>query len=188
MSDDYLWDRSGEPDFEIAQLERTLGQLRHQPKALMLPVARTRHAFFPALAAAAVVLIVLSGGLWLSLRHSIDEETNSPRLLLARPVPYLLAEMTEPASTGSRIITNAATAGPTAPQAPRNGTPRPVLKERQAASAIVARRGQYRRDQQVMQEGERATEQLMLALRFASSKLNLVQKKVQVNKESGPTS
>jgi len=91
-------------------------------------------------------------------------------------------------SPDSRLITNAATVGPTAPQASRRATPRPVIKERQPASAIVARRGQYRRDQQVMQEGERATEQLMLALRFASSKLNLVQKKVQVNKESGPAS
>ncbi len=188
MSDDYLWDRSGEPDPEIEQLERTLGQLRHQPKALVLPVARTRRAFFPALAAAAVVLIVLSGGLWLSLRRSINEETSSPRLLLARPVPYLLAGITQPTPPGSRSISNAAAVGPTASQASRSGTPRPVIKERQAASAIVARRGQYRRDQQVMQEGERATEQLMLALRFASSKLNLVQKKVQVNKERGPAS
>ncbi|MBA3768588.1 MAG: hypothetical protein H0W99_16740, partial [Acidobacteria bacterium] len=163
MSDDYLWDRSGEPDPEIARLERTLGQLRHQPEPLVLPVARPRHAFFPALAAAAVVLIVLSGGLWLSLRRSINEETNSPRLLLARPVPYLLAGMTQPAPSSSRIISNAATVGPTASQASRSGTPRPVIKERQAAAAsIVARQGPVRRDQQVMQEGERATEQLML--------------------------
>jgi len=194
MSDDYLWDRSGEPDPEIAQLERTLGQLRHQPKALVLPVARTRHAFFPALAAAAVVLMVLAGGLWLSLQRSINEETNSPRLLLARPVPYLLAGMREPAPPVAQSIKESnpgqrvALVSPS--QATRKGMPRHLIEERQEASSVpgVARRAPNSRDQRVMKEGEQATEQLMLALRFASSKINLVQKKVQVNKGGGPAS
>lgn len=191
MSDDYLWDRSGEPDPEIARLERTLGQLRHQPKALVLPLARPRRSFFPALAAAAVVLLVLASGLWLSLRRSIDDETNSPRLLIARPVPYLLAGMKEPRITASPTLT----ASPTVEQAAllsssqpiRQGTPRRVVKERQGIFS-AAGRVPRNRDQQLLREGEMATEKLMLALRFASSKLNLVQKKVQVNKENGPTS
>ena len=30
MRDDYLWDKSGEPDPEVAKLERTLGALGHR--------------------------------------------------------------------------------------------------------------------------------------------------------------
>jgi hypothetical protein len=194
MSDDYLWDRSGEPDPEIARLERTLGKLRHKPAPLVLPVARPRRSFFPALAAAAVVLLVLASGLWLSLQHSINEETNSPRLLIARPVPYLLAGMKEPVLTQSPAIkesnpTEQVALGSSS-QAARKAMPRRVVEERQALSfpTVARRRVPQDKDQQVMREGERATEQLMLALRFASSKLNLVQKKVQVNKGGGPAS
>ena len=34
MNDDYLWDKTGEPDPEIQQLENILGELRYQPRAL----------------------------------------------------------------------------------------------------------------------------------------------------------
>src|SRR6185503_8401287 len=37
MSDDYLWDKSGEPDPEIAKLERTLGALGHKGDPFVLP-------------------------------------------------------------------------------------------------------------------------------------------------------
>jgi hypothetical protein len=194
MSDDYLWDRSGEPDPEIAKLERTLGQLRHKPAPLVLPVARPRRSFFPALAAAAVVLLVLASGLWLSLQRSINEETNSPRLSIARPVPYLLAGIKQPVLPGSLILKDSNTAGHVAlvipSQAARRAMPRRVVEERQALSLpnVARRRVPLDKDQRVLREGEMATEQLMLALRFASSKLNLVQKKVQVNKGVGPAS
>ncbi len=46
MNDDYLWDRTGEPDPEIQQLEQALGTLRHQPQRFEIPaslmVARKR--------------------------------------------------------------------------------------------------------------------------------------------------
>src|SRR5262245_59795226 len=37
MSDDYLWDKSGEPDPEIEKLERTLRPLGHDDRPLALP-------------------------------------------------------------------------------------------------------------------------------------------------------
>src|SRR5262245_31184645 len=37
MPDDYLWDRSGEPDPEIEKLERTLAPLGHGGDPLVLP-------------------------------------------------------------------------------------------------------------------------------------------------------
>jgi hypothetical protein len=62
MSNDYLWDCSGEPDPEIERLEKTLGALRYRreytPPDLELRIARRR--WWPgAIAAAAVVVIAV---------------------------------------------------------------------------------------------------------------------------------
>jgi hypothetical protein len=57
MSGNYLWDRSGPPDPEIARLERVLGRLRYRG-AVQRPAPR--YAF--ALAAAAAVLIAVMVG------------------------------------------------------------------------------------------------------------------------------
>ncbi|APR80125.1 Hypothetical protein A7982_05472 [Minicystis rosea] len=39
MADDYLWDRSGEPDPDIARLERSLSTLRHRDRAYDVPTS-----------------------------------------------------------------------------------------------------------------------------------------------------
>ena len=68
MNEDYLWDKSGEPDPQIQELEEILAPLRYQPKPLEIPVTPKRN-YFPLLAIAATVLIaLLAGGLWLRLR------------------------------------------------------------------------------------------------------------------------
>lgn len=194
MSDDYLWDRSGEPDPEIVKLEQALGRLRHQPKAEALPqLAPVRRPFFPALAAAAVILLVLAGGLWLALRRSINEENNSPRLVIARPVPDLLSLTKPPAFLNN---SNAPVSQPDQPTATinpaqnimRKGTPRRLSAGTQIVPVIAQRVRSRRSEAETMREGEEATEKVMMALRFASSKLNLVQKKIQVNKDGGPAS
>lgn len=62
-NDDYLWDRSGEPDPEIQKLETALGRLRHNRPAPKFPeVTPTRPRvwrlpLFQAACAAAVVLV-----------------------------------------------------------------------------------------------------------------------------------
>ncbi len=62
MNEEYLWDRSGDPDAETARLERLLGQLKH-PGA---PLRTRRPAWRPSrrgawmLAAAAVVLAAVT--------------------------------------------------------------------------------------------------------------------------------
>lgn len=64
MSDDYLWDGSGEPDPEIQTLENALGKLRHNCPAPVLPeITTVRHRLwrsqvFPSLAVAAGILAV----------------------------------------------------------------------------------------------------------------------------------
>lgn len=84
MSDDYLWDGSGEPDPEVQRLELLLSRLRHNRPAPEFPApAREARrswlrafwawlAWRPALAtfaAAAAVLVLIAGG-WLVLQRS----------------------------------------------------------------------------------------------------------------------
>src|ERR1700683_1831349 len=67
-SDDYLWDRSGEPDPELQRLEGLLGKFRHDsPTPLFPEVVRERRwpffawrmRLFPALARAAVAVTAI---------------------------------------------------------------------------------------------------------------------------------
>jgi len=70
MNDDYLWDKTGEPDPEIQQLEEILGTLRYQPKPLVLP---RRRNYFPLLAiAASILLAIVAGGIWLRTRSRTE--------------------------------------------------------------------------------------------------------------------
>ncbi len=190
MRDDYLWDRSGKPDPEIERLERTLGRVRHQPKPLELPAARTqRRRVFPGLAAAAAIaLALLSAGTWLALRR--PSQSSGQRLIAAGASTDSLLRLHRTAQSFDTTIReeNAGShvsAGST--QASGMNGPRRAISERRT-QAMLARRARQRRDERLMREGELATEKLMLALHYASSKLNLVQRRIQVNKEHGPAS
>ncbi len=72
MSGDYLWDRSGPPDINVARLERVLGTLRQQepPPPLRAPLRPTASgrplSFFLALAATAALVVALVGLSWQS--------------------------------------------------------------------------------------------------------------------------
>jgi hypothetical protein len=75
MNEDYLWDKSGEPDPQIQQLEEILGRLRYQPKPLKIPTGLSpvrKRNFFPLLAAIAATLLIaaLSAAVWLQSRKS----------------------------------------------------------------------------------------------------------------------
>ena len=68
MSDDYLWDGSGEPDPEVERLERLLAPLRRGRPAPELPERSARRAFGglpPALAAAASLALAVTAA-WLA--------------------------------------------------------------------------------------------------------------------------
>lgn len=83
MRDDYLWDRSGEPDPEIARLEKALAPLAHDGRAPELPAAPVpvrRPRFEPrVLLAAACLLAVAAVALWTSQNPS-----NGPAWQVAR--------------------------------------------------------------------------------------------------------
>jgi hypothetical protein len=69
MSDEYLWDRSGEPDPEIERLEELLSPFRYQDRRK--PPVR-KYGWWMAAAAAAVVAI----GVWLAVPRTAAQKTS----------------------------------------------------------------------------------------------------------------
>ena len=165
MNDDYLWDKTGEPDPQIQQLEEILGTFRYQPKALEIPEdlpVPGRRSYFPLLAiAAGLLLAIFAGGLWLSTRSR--GEAPAHEVKLTPPVP--VKEVTpSPAST-------------TEPKTPE-------LKPAPREEAVAVHRHRPKVSTPVLSKREReealmAKEQVMLALRLTTEKLSLVHKKTQ---------
>jgi negative regulator of sigma E activity len=156
MNEDYLWDKSGEPDPEIQRLEEILGPLRYQPKRFAIPtnLATRRRRYFPLLAIAATVLLaVLAAGIWFRVRVSHNSQpqqanvTPTPAIEEKTPLREVIAEDSTPASPAIRN------------NKPRNRST--ALKQREREEALAAK------------------EQLLFALRLASEKLNLAQRKTQ---------
>lgn len=92
MNDDYLWDKSGDPDPQIQQLEEILGTLRYQPKPLKLTqtlaTSRPRRNYLPLFAiAAAVVIASLTAGLWLQRQTRDDMISPIAIAAPAHPAP-----------------------------------------------------------------------------------------------------
>jgi hypothetical protein len=84
MKDDYLWDRTGEPDGEIADLEKRLSVFKYRElslKAKVNPGSRPvnprsvnpRSANWTAIAAAVVGASILALGLWLALNRGVRQ-------------------------------------------------------------------------------------------------------------------
>lgn len=113
MNDDYLWDKSGEPDPQIQQLEEILGTLRYQPKPLNLPHRRNYLAWLAI--AASIAIALLAAGLWLGLRN---QEASIPTVAITQPEPPIIG----PALS-------------VAVDAPKKRTPRLVKYDRQEALA-----------------------------------------------------
>ena len=160
MNDDYLWDKSGPPDPEIKQLEEILGTLRYQPKPLEIPhdvPAPRRRNYFPLLAAIAAALLValLAGAVWLRVRSR--EEVPQQARSTPAPAPSV-EEKTIPAPE------------PEKKAAPPERNVVVHYKRRNKPSGLT---------KQEREEALAAKQQLMIALRLASEKLNQVQKKTQ---------
>ncbi|HJP93024.1 MAG TPA: hypothetical protein VJ875_13790 [Pyrinomonadaceae bacterium] len=163
MNEDYLWDKSGEPDPEIQQLEEILRPLRYRPKPLALPAnlaVHQRRRYFPMLAIAATVLLALvAAGLWFRLHAG--NKSQSQQANVTNPQPALEQKKT----SRDAIVKNAIPAPAANPIAGnnkhRNRAAFAILKQREREEALAAK------------------EQLMFALRLASEKLNLAQRKTQ---------
>jgi hypothetical protein len=163
MNDDYLWDKSGPADPEIKQLEDILGTLRYQPKPFEIPrdvPAPRRRNYFPLLAAVAATLLValLAGSVWLRVR-SRDEAPQQAKAPSAPPVHApSVDEKAIPAPEPENSL------------APRERNVAVNYKRRSRSSGLTKRE---------REEALAAKQQLMIALRLASEKLNLAQKKIQ---------
>jgi hypothetical protein len=180
MKDDYLWDRSGQPDPDIQQLEDILGELRYQPRPLEIPsgVQSNRNRYLAI--AAAVAMVVLGLGLWLGIQRQSptnvtadkpqEAKKESPKVAAASPIDE------------KKLSTLSAHNNPPA-EVEVNKDVQPRRNR-----AVNSRRGRRITTPQMtaeeIAEAREAKEHLMLALRLASSKLNYAQKKTQ---GSGPT-
>lgn len=158
MNEDYLWDKSGEPDPEIQQLEEILGTLRYQPKPFEaprdVPIPR-RRSYFPLLAIAATLLVaLLAGGIWLRVRTGHEPQPQYVQVPAPRVEEKPIVQQPEksPAALKQSLAVN---------RVPRKRSSAPVLSRRERQEALAAK------------------QQLMLALRVASEKLNLVHKRTQ---------
>lgn len=190
MKNDYLWDRSGEPDPEIQELEEVLGTLRYQPQPLELPPEirpeRQRKYFSPWAIAAAIALMILAAGLWARFHRSQRPGQSE----LAGGLPPVTGEKNTPpvgkasptSGPGTERIVSAVEKGAPGggspirkrkPALPGNSYARNVNTRREAAEPTVGLTEQER------EEAIAAKEQLMLALRLASAKLNFAQRKTQ---------
>ena len=160
MNDDYLWDKSGPPDPEIKQLEDILGTLRYQPKPFEIPrdvPAPRRRNYFPLLAAVAATLLValLAGAIWLRVRSRQDVPQQAQNAPEVRP------------SVEEKIIP---VPEPEKKVAPPEHKVAVHYKRRNRSSGLT---------KQEREEALAAKQQLMIALRLASEKLNLAHKKTQ---------
>lgn len=201
---DYLWDGTGEVDAEVERLEKLLGGLRHQPRALELPPAarveqKPRLLFNrPALAAAAVALMLLAGAVFVASRAGRVAQ----RLAGAppRPAPQEMIKTEEtPSAATDREPPDARVAekGKDERKPERQGAAlAPVItKRRGGAATYTASRNTRRKNAPahaardmtppdgvlavVRQRQQEAKEQLIYALRLTGAKLNEVQAKVR---------
>ena len=155
MNDDYLWDKSGEPDPQVKELEDILAPLRYKPAPLEIPnefpLERKRN-YVPLLAIAATLLIaLLAGGVWLRLRT----EKSAPREEQAKFVP------------------TPAPSGPSVPSVPPASS---VVKNTNPVKKPV-RRYKPTLTKHDREEALMAKEQVMLALRLTSEKIKLAQRR-----------
>ena len=160
MKDDYLWDKSGQPDPEIQELEEILGTLRYQPKPLELPKelpTSRRWNYVPLLAIAASLLLALvAGGIWLRVRSQRAPQPQQARVV-PTPSPREEEKPPQPISPQPRAPEKAIAVN----RPPRHKPVLKALSTQEREEALVAK------------------EQLMMALRLTSEKLSLVHRKTQ---------
>ncbi len=178
MKDNYLWDRSGEPDPEVQELEEILGRLRYQPQPLEIPphIHVDRRVLTPAMAIAAMLaLCAVLLGLWfgfhrrqttpaLEARHDsqIDQPVNAPPPQ-PQPVP-------DKQSSQAAVVQS----------------PKPEVNQKRSVvprNLLAARnqRGPHTkiRAPELTPQEQAQKEQVLVALRLVSAKLNVAQRKTQ---------
>lgn len=173
MNDNYLWDRSGEPDAELQRLEEILGSLRYQPRPLPIPAdiqVRHRQSFFPALAiAAAIAMFAVLLGLWFHFNRRVA----APQLEAARNAQTEQKPNEAPPQV-------APGKGSASLKSPRNNRKADRSSNRDLVDAKRTPFMSKDMSQPELTPEELAEkEQVLIALRLVSAKLNLAQRKTQ---------
>lgn len=189
MNDDYLWDRTGEPDPEIQKFETILGELRYQPRPLEIPAdagVGRKQGFFrdfgPRLAIAATIAMLVVGlGVWFAAQRLRNKESNV--LVLAPKTNAVTPDVTPAvAPTANANQDTGADSKEPSDQKRIEGQRRPRANREILARNPNRLRNTADKNQQLTaeeREGEAAKNQLMMALRLASTKLSFAQKKTQ---------
>jgi hypothetical protein len=192
---DYLWDKTGEPDPEVQELEEILGALRYQPRPLEIPAglkAGRKRNFFrvsaPRLAIAATIVMILLGlGVWLGLQRL--QRNQAPELAKTKDAPVVKPEVVNqaaPKPDQNALVAPSINPAPQPIEAPRRHE---IYQAQLAANTNRARHVRERNEQLAAarrQEAEAAKDQLMLAFRMVSVKLNFAQKKAQELNQKEP--
>ena len=177
MKDNYLWDRSGEPDPEVQELEEILGTLRYQPRPLEIPNhnrVERRRTVFPAMAiAAAIALCAVLLGLWFSFNRrqaaAFEAKQNS--------------QIDPNRNAGAPQVASHDQASP-APVVVGSQKPAVNQKRRESSRSLLAANKSRGTRTQIRQpsltpEELAEKEQVLVALRLVSAKLSLAQRKTQ---------
>lgn len=179
---EYLWDRTGKPDPEIKELEEILGTLRYQARPLEIRAGLdTSHSrtFARVLAiAAAVAMIALGLGVWLGMQKRDKVESAGKKSAPAQ---------TERAAAGpidEKKLNNLSADARTPEKEELLEEPTPSNRKYVSSNTRRTRRRSVRNSNvyaDEVAEARAAKDQLMLALRVTSSKLNLAQRKTAGN-------
>ena len=172
MNNNYLWDRSGEIDPDIQQLEETLGTLRYQAQSLRIPTSLQigrRRSFYPLLSiAATIALVAIALGLWFAFKQrqapSLDVRQNS------QPAPKQVEKPEPPPERQPQ-------------QAVVNPGSKPAVTQRRHREPVRTLTAGYKVRPPAPRELTPAElaekEQVLVALRLVSAKLNVAQRKAQ---------
>jgi hypothetical protein len=180
MNEDYLWDKSGKPDPQVQELEEILSALRYEPRPLEIPkelaVVR-RRSYVPILTiAATVALSLLAAGLWLRVQSQ-----KNPTSSVVETKPSVA-----PSGIGKDVPTTVVVKNGSLDQRPKEVSV-PINHRNSSRNLFAANIRRVKNPRETgLKPGERqealvAKEQLMMALRLASEKLNLAQRRTQLS-------
>ena len=179
MNDNYLWDKSGEPDPEVQELEEILSALRYQPKQLEIPAhirPQRRSYLTRGLAiAAAIALVALGLGVW----RATNRTAKPQGLAVSQPNRVESSDKAPVQKTAAREIEEVKPSTQPESVAINTRRHRPSAGVRNRSLEVMP----PKLSESEVAEAKAAKDQLILALRVASSKLNQAQRKTQGNNE-----
>ena len=171
MNDNYLWDRSGEIDPNIQQLEETLGTLRYQAHPLQIPAhlqIGRRRSFYPLMAiAAAIALLAVALGLWFAFKQRQVAPPVEVRHDEQR-APKVIEKQSPPNDRPEQAVVH------------QSANPGNQKRHRELTHTLLARYKIRTPAPPQLTPAELAEkEQVLVALRLVSFKLNVAQRKAQ---------